>query len=310
MKKISVVTPCYNEEMNVEKLYSLVKNEFKNLRNYNYEHIFIDNSSTDNTVEILKSIAKKDKKVKIIVNARNFGHIKSPYYGLLQAKGDAAVLMVADLQDPPEMLKKFLQKWEEGFKIVIGVKNKSSENFMMFALRRLYYFLIKKFGEQEHISNFTGFGLYDKRIIDILKEMKEPYPYFRGMIAEIGFERCEVPYIQPKREQGKSKNNFYTLYDIGMLGFVNNSKIPLRIAAFIGFFVGAISFAFAVIYLIYKLLFWDRFQMGTAPIVIGLFFFSSVQLFFIGILGEYIGAIYTHIKNRPLVIEKERVNFD
>lgn len=310
MKKISIVTPCYNEQMNVKLLYNKVKEQIVKLKEYKYEHIFIDNGSVDDTVKILKQIAKKDKNVKIIINSRNFGHIRSPYYALMQATGEAVILIVSDLQDPPEMISDFINKWEKGFKIVIGVKNKSKETFLMFTFRKLYYFFIRKFGDYDHIDNFTGFGLYDKRIIDILKKMNEPYPYFRGMIAEIGFERCEIPYVQPKRAKGKTKNNFYTLYDIGMLGFVNNSKIPLRVAAFIGFFVGTVSFIFAFIYLIYKLMFWDRFQMGTAPILIGFFFFSSVQLFFIGILGEYIGAIYTHIKNRPLVIEKERVNFD
>ncbi len=310
MKKISVVTPCYNEELNVDLVYAKVKEQFVKLKKYKYEHIFIDNGSTDRTVELLKAIAKKDKSVKIIVNSRNFGHIKSPYYALMQAKGDAVILIVSDLQDPPEMIIDFIKKWEEGFKIVIGVKNKSKESFLMFSLRKLYYYMVRKFGEYEHIDNFTGFGLYDKKIMDALRSMNEPYPYFRGMIAEIGFERCEIPYVQPKRAKGKTKNNFYTLYDIGMLGFVNNSKIPLRVAAFIGFLVGAMSFIIAMVYLVFKLVFWDKFQMGTAPVLIGLFFFSSVQLFFIGILGEYVGAIYTHIKNRPLVIEKERINFD
>jgi len=228
----------------------------------------------------------------------------------MQTKGEAAILIVSDMQDPPEMIIDFVKKWEDGFKIVIGVKNKSNENYLMFMLRKLYYYTIRKFGEYEHIDNFTGFGLYDKEILDLLRSMKEPFPYFRGMIAEMGFERFEIPYVQPKRYKGRTKNNFYTLYDIGMLGFVNNSKIPLRVSAFIGFILGAVSFIIAIVYLIYKLIYWNRFLLGTAPILIGIFFFSSVQLFFIGILGEYIGAIYTHIKNRPLVIEKERINFD
>jgi len=310
MKKITIVTPCYNEENNVETLYIRVKEQFVILKDYEYEHIFIDNGSVDETLKALKEIALKDKNVKIIVNSRNFGHIRSPYYALMQAKGDAVILIVSDLQDPPELILDFIKKWEAGFKIVIGVKNKSKESPVMFFFRKIYYYLIRKFGENDHIDNFTGFGLYDKKIIDELRKMEEPYPYFRGMIAEIGFERSEIPYVQPKREKGITKNNFYTLYDIGMLGFVNNSKIPLRVAAFIGFFVGTLSFILALAYLVYKLVFWDRFQLGTAPILIGLFFFSSVQLFFIGILGEYIGAIYTHIKNRPLVVEKERINFD
>jgi len=310
MKKISVVTPCYNEEMNVEKLYSAVKEIFRNsLKKYKYEHIFIDNASKDNTVIELKKIAKHDKNVKIIINARNFGHIRSPYYGLLQANGDAVVMLVADFQDPPQMIADFVHSWEKGNDIVIGVKSKSRENALMFLMRKLYYILIRKFGEIDHIDNFTGFGLYDKNVISVLNKFKDPYPYFRGLIAEIGFRREVIEFVQPKRKAGKTKNNFYTLYDMAMLGFVNNSKIPLRIAAFAGFIFGAISFIVALSYLVMKLVFWDRFQMGTAPVIIGLFFFSSVQLFFIGILGEYIGAIYTQVKDRPLVIEKERINF-
>jgi glycosyltransferase involved in cell wall biosynthesis len=310
MKKISIVTACYNEEMNVENLYLAVKSVFqKDLKKYKYEHIFIDNASKDKTVEELKKIAKRDKNVKIIVNARNFGHIRSPYHGLLQADGDAVISLVADFQDPPQMIADFVHMWENGNSIVVGVKSKSKESPLIFMLRKLFYILIRKFGETEHIDNFTGFGLYDKKVISVLRQFKDPYPYFRGLIAEIGFKRAAIDYVQPKRKAGKTKNNFYSLYDMAMLGFVNNSKIPLRVAAFAGFAIGAISFIVALVYLTMKLVFWDRFQMGTAPIIIGLFFFSSVQLFFIGILGEYIGAIYTQVKDRPLVIENERVNF-
>ncbi len=311
MKKlISIMTPCYNEEQNIEMVYQKIKDIFFDLIDYDYEHLFIDNSSIDHTVGILKKIAEKDKHVKIIVNTRNFGHVRSPYYGLLQTKGDAVIVIVADLQDPPEMILDFIKKWEEGYKIVIGIKNKSKENPILFAFRKLFYIMIRKFGEVEHIDNFTGFGLYDRIVIEALKKMNDPYPYFRGMIAEIGFERYEISYIQSKRMKGHTKNNFYTLYDIAMLGFVNNSKIPLRLAAFLGFFTAFISFLVAIFYFVYKLVNWQTFQVGTAPLVIGLFFFSSVQLFFIGIIGEYIGSIYTQVKNRPLVIEKERFNFD
>jgi glycosyltransferase involved in cell wall biosynthesis len=311
MKKfISVITACYNEEENVEELYRQVKDIFKRLGRYRYEHIFIDNCSTDKTVKILKRIANKDKNIKIIVNIRNFGHIRSPYYGMLQARGDAAISMVCDLQDPPSMIPDFIKKWEEGHSIVIGVKKKSEENLLMFAIRKLYYAMIKKFSESEQITNFTGFGLYDRKFIDVLKSLNEPYPYFRGLVSELGFNRTEIPYTQPKRRHGKTKNNFYTLYDMAMLGFINYSKVPLRLAGFIGFGVAVISLLVALGYLIYKLIFWQRFDVGIAPLVIGLFFFSSVQLIFIGVIGEYIGAIYTQVKNRPLVIEKERVNFD
>lgn len=310
MNLISVVTPCYNEEENVGELYLQIKNVFKAFENYTYEHIFIDNASKDRTVALLKEIAQKDKNVKIIVNARNFGHIRSPYHAILQAKGAAVVCIASDLQDPPALIKDFIKKWEDGFKVVIGVKNKSEENPIMFAIRKLYYNLIEKYAETEQIKNFTGFGLYDKSFVDILRNLDEPYPYFRGLITETGFERAEINFLQPKRKKGKTKNNFYTLYDMAMLGFVNHSKVPLRMATFIGFSVAIFSLLVALIYLIYKLVFWQRFQVGTAPMVIGLFFFSAVQLLFIGIIGEYIGAIYTQVKKRPLVIEKERINFE
>jgi polyisoprenyl-phosphate glycosyltransferase len=309
MKLLSVVTPCYNEEENIDLVYTRVKSVLEKLGDYNYEHIFIDNCSTDGTISVLKQLAATDKRVKVIINARNFGHIRSPYYALLQAKGDAVISVVADLQDPPELLEKFVKKWEEGYKIVIGVKNKSKENPVMNSIRKLYYNLMKRLSEVDQIKNFTGFGLYDKEIIEILKLFKEPSPYFRGLIAEIGFDRAEIEFVQPRREKGKTKNNFYTLYDLAILGFVSHSKIPLRISVFLGFGLSVLSFVSAVGYLVYKLIFWDRFQVGIAPLVIGLFFFFSVILFFIGIIGEYIGVIYTKIMDRPLVIEKERINF-
>ncbi|MDP2946503.1 MAG: glycosyltransferase family 2 protein [Nanoarchaeota archaeon] len=310
MKLISVVTPCYNEEQNVEVLYHQVKDIFEKLPEYNYEHIFIDNSSTDRTVTILKGIAISDHHLKIIVNVRNFGHIRSPYHGILQSKGDAAIFLAADLQDPPSMIIDFINKWEEGYKIIIGTKTKSKENKLMFLIRKLFYNLISKISETDQIKNFTGFGLYDRKFIEILRSLDEPYPYFRGLITEFGFNRIEIPYTQPKREKGKTKNNFYTLYDMAMLGFVNHSKVPLRLASFIGFGVSLLSFFIALVYLVYKLLFWSSFSVGIAPLVIGIFFFGGVQLFFLGIIGEYIGAIFTQVKKRPLVIEKERINFD
>lgn len=309
-KKISVVTPCYNEEENVRELYQRVKAQFSSLPEYDYEHIFIDNASTDSTVNILRGIAAEDKNVKLILNARNFGHIRSPYYGMQQAYGDAVILMVSDLQDPPEMIPQFLKKWEEGCKIVVGVKNKSRENPLMYSLRKLFYSTLKKFSESEQISNFTGFGLYDSSFIEVLRTIDDPYPYLRGMVAELGYGRCEINYTQPARKRGKTKNDFYTLYDIGMLGFVNHSKLPLRLASFVGFGLAAVSLLVAIFYFIYKLIFWDSFVIGDAPIVIGLFFFSSVQLIFLGIIGEYIGAIHTQVRKRPLVIEAERVNFE
>lgn len=311
MKKlISIVTPCYNEEENVEILYAKVREVFKTLPNYNYEHIFIDNSSKDNTVNLLKGIAEKDSNVKIIVNIRNFGFARSPYYGLLQSHGDATILMVSDLQDPPHLIVDFIKKWEEGYKLVVGTKNKSKENPLMFFVRKVFYNLIKKISEVEQVKNFTGFGLYDKTFIDILKRLDEPYPYFRGIVTELGFERTEIPYTQPKRERGKTNFNFYRLYDFAMLGFVNYSKVPLRLSSFIGFSIAALSVFIALITFVYKLFFWDSFQMGVASVSIGIFFLGGIQLFFLGMIGEYIGAIFTQVKKRPLVIEKERVNFD
>ncbi len=308
-KKISIVTPCYNEEFNVEPLYEKVKIEMAKLSNYTYEHIFIDNYSSDNTLVKLKSIASVDKNVKIIVNARNFGHIKSPYYGMLQADGDVVISLVSDLQDPPELIPDFIKKWEEGYKIVVGVKEKSEENIIMFSIRKLFYKIIDRISDTSQIQNFTGFGLYDRQFMDVLKNIQEPYPYFRGLVSEMGFSICQIPYLQPKRSKGNTKNNFFTLYDMAMLGFTSHSKVPLRMSSFIGFVVAFLSILIATIYLVYKILFWDNFQVGIAPLVIGFFFFGGVQLFFLGIIGEYISAILTQVKNRPLVIEKERVNF-
>jgi glycosyltransferase involved in cell wall biosynthesis len=311
MKKlISILTACYNEEENVEILYNRVKNVFEQLPQYNYEHIFIDNASTDSTVEILKRLAANDKNLKIIVNARNFGHIRSPFYGICETHGDAVILMVADLQDPPEMIPDLLKKWEEGYKIVCAVKDRSKENPLMFLFRKLFYNVLDKFSdENRQIKNFTGSGLYDKKFVDIIRTIDDPYPYFRGLVSELGFDIATVSFVQPKRLYGKTKNNFYTLYDLGMLGFVNHSKLPLRLASFIGFTVALISLVIAIVFFVRKLILWDSFSMGMAPLITGLFFFSSVQLFFIGIIGEYIGAIHTQVRKRPLVIEKERINF-
>jgi glycosyltransferase involved in cell wall biosynthesis len=268
-----------------------------------------DNCSTDNTRSVIREIASKDKRFKAILNANNFGHIRSPYNGILQASGDAVVVICSDLQEPPELIETFIQKWEEGYLVVCGVKPKSKENPLMFLLRRIYYRLLASCSEIHQIQNFTGFGLYDRKVIDAVKKFHEPYPYFRGMISEIGFKRTEVPFIQAARKHGKTKNNFFTLYDTAMTGFVNHTKLPLRLAAFMGFVVAGLSMIAALVYFIYKLLYWDQFNVGLAPLVIGVFFFSSVQLIFIGIIGEYIGAIWTQVKNKPLVIEEERINF-
>ncbi|MBL6989642.1 MAG: glycosyltransferase family 2 protein [Bacteriovoracaceae bacterium] len=310
-KTISIVTPCFNEEDNVETLYHKVKDEFTKLDQYTYEHIFIDNASTDKTVQIIKSIAKNDPNIKLIVNSRNFGHLRSPVYGLKQAMGDAAMLVVADLQDPPELIPEFIKKWEEGNEIVIGVKNKSHESPLMYLIRTAYYNLINRLAEIPLAKNYTGFGLYDKKIIDLLKANPDPYPYLRGLIFEFGFNVVRIKYTQPVRKRGITKNNFFTLYDIAMLGICSHSKVPLRIATISGFVFSMVSFLIGICYFIAKLVFWSKFSLGIAPIVIGVFFFTSMQLFFTGILGEYIGFIFTKTNNRdqPMVIEKERVNF-
>ncbi len=310
-KLISILTACYNEEENVENLVAAVGKVMSAFPQYEYEHMFIDNCSADKTVAILKRIAETNKRVKVICNIRNFGHIRSPFHGLMQCKGDAVISLVADFQDPPEMIGDFLKKWEEGSKIVIGVKKKSKENPLMFAVRKFFYNLLSKMSDtgETPVKNFTGFGLYDQKFISVLRELDDPYPYFRGLITDLGFDRCEIEYVQPKRQAGKTKNNFFTLYDMAMLGFTNHSKMPLRLAAFVGFFSALLSFLVALVYFVYKIIFWYRFEVGMAPLVIGIFFFSSVQLFFIGIIGEYIGAIHTQVRKRPMVIEKERVNF-
>jgi polyisoprenyl-phosphate glycosyltransferase len=310
MKLISVVTPCYNEEENVREVARVIKEVFDQYKGqYDYEHIFIDNASTDSTASLLREMAAGDKHIKVILNARNFGHIKSPYHALLQAQGDAVVLFVADLQDPASMLPTFIEKWEEGFKTVVGTKKTSEESSLMFNIRKLYYKTVNRLSNIELIDNFTGFGLYDKEVIDHLRKIDDPYPYFRGLVAEIGLKICKLPYDQPIRVRGITKNNFFTLYDIGMLGIISHSLVPLRIATMMGFLISVLSLLAAFIYFVLKLIFWNSFSLGLAPVVIGIFFFSSVQLFFVGILGEYLGSVHTYAKKRPLVIEKERINF-
>jgi glycosyltransferase involved in cell wall biosynthesis len=309
MPRVTVVSPCYNEEGNVEELFQRVDAVFASLPGYQFDYIFIDNASKDRTVEVLKAMAKNDRRVKIIVNSRNFGHIRSPYHGLLQGTGEAVIYLASDLQDPPELIPDFIKKWEEGYKVVWAVKAQSHETPLMFLTRKLYYEMISKLSEIELVKNATGFGLYDQRVIEILREIDDPYPYARGLISEIGFEVAKIPFVQPRRKRGITKNNFYTLYDIAMLGITNHSKVPLRLATMAGFSLSFLSLLVAMGYLVAKLIFWETFTLGLAPLIIGIFFFSSVQLFFIGILGEYIGSIYTQVLKRPLVVEKERINF-
>jgi len=309
MKGISVVTPCYNEELNVAEVYQRVKAVFEPLTQYHYEHIFIDNASRDNTLGVLRLLASQDRRVKVIVNARNFGHLRSPMHAMLQASGDAVILLFSDLQDPPELLTQMIGHWENGTPVVLAIKQTSDENGLMFWLRTRYYELVNRLAELETYQNFTGFGLYDRKVMDIIRTFNDPYPYFRGMIAEIGLPNVKLIYNQKRRMRGITKNNFYTLYDLAMLGITNFSKVPLRLLTILGFACSLLSILFSAIYFFYKLLFWNNFSVGIAPLVIGIFFFGSVQLLFIGILGEYIGAIHTQVLRRPLVIERERINF-
>ena len=310
MKKITVMTPCYNEEENVEEIYRQVKEEFDKLKDvYSYEHLFIYNHSQDRTRDILRELASKDNNVKCIFNAANFGAIRSPYYALCQSTGDAVIYIVADLQEPPQLIPEMLKKWEEGHKVVACVNSKRKENPFVFQARKAFYRILKAMSETKQIENFNGFGLYDKSFIQILQSIKDPYPYLRGLVAEYGCNIATIDFYKPKREKGKSSYNFYRLYDFAMVGFVSYSKLPLRLACFIGFSVGVISLIIGLFYLVYKLLYWDTFQAGSAPLVVGMFFVASVQLFFLGIVGEYVGNILTQVKNHPLVVEEERINF-
>lgn len=308
-KLISIVTPCYNEEANIDELYQRIVEVMSRL-DYDYEHVFIDNCSTDGSHAKLRALAAQDKRVKVIFNARNFGHIRSPYHALLQVNGDCAVLIASDLQDPPEMIEEFVKKWEEGFKTVMAVKPESEESRLMFLMRRAYYRFVTRISEVPLVQNATGAGLFDRAVLDILKKIDDPYPYFRGLLCEIGFPIATVPFKQPRRQRGITKNNFYTLYDIAMLGITNHSKVPLRLMVMGGGLLAGLSLLAAFGFLLAKLVFWNSFQMGIAPLLISLFFFSSVQILFLGMLGEYLGSVHTKMRNMPLVVEAERVNFD
>ncbi len=309
MKKISVLIPCYNEEGNVKEISEAVIEEIEKLENYTYEIVFIDNHSTDKTRSILTEMCENNKNIKAIFNVRNFGQYKSPYYGLLQTTGDCTISMCADFQDPVNMIPKFIKEWENGYKIVVGIKSKSRENPIMYFFRKCYYKLLKKISEVSQIEQFTGFGLYDRKFIDVLRDLDDPTPFFRGIVAELGYERKEIKYTQRKRKSGKTKNNLYTLFDYAMLSFTSYTKFGLRLATFGGIIVSILSFIIGVVYLVLKLLYWDRFSAGLAPMLIGTFFLGAIQLFFIGFLGEYIMAINERVKHRPLVIEEKRINF-
>ena len=312
MKKlISVMTPCYNEEDNIEDLYSQVKTIFENqLSGYDYEHVFIDNCSKDRTVDILKMLARKDHKVKIIVNARNFGFVRSSYYGLIQPDGDAVIFLMADLQDPPSLIIDFVTKWEEGYKVVQGVRKNSRESFVLFKVKKLYYYVLSRISDVELTRDTTGFGLYDKCVIQSLRKIDDPYPYFKGLISELGFEIAEVEYVSAARKRGVSSANFFMLYDFALLGITSHSRVPIRVATMSGFVMAILSLFVAIAYLVAKLINPNFLPIGIASLHVSLFFFSSVQLFFIGIIGEYIGLIHLRALKRPLVVERERVNFD
>lgn len=308
-KLLSVVSGTYNEVENVEIFVERVEAAFRLMPAYLYEIIIIDNCSTDGTQDLLRKLAVTKPHLKVILNTRNFGHIRSPYHGLLQSTGNATIAMASDLQDPPELIVKFVEQWEKGAKAVVAVKEQSEESPIFFFIRKSYYRMLSKISETTLVENFTGFGLYDQRIIDYCRNLQDPYPYFRGIISEVGWNIVRVPYVQATRKRGITKNNFWTLYDLAILGITNHSKAPLRVAAMLGFLSSLCSLFVAIIYFVYKILFWESFSVGVAPLVIGLFFFSSVQLFFIGILGEYIGAILVQLSKKPLVVEKERINF-
>lgn len=315
-RSLSLLAPCFNERENVALLHQRLTAVVAGFPDLACELVFIDNASTDGTqAELRKLVAQTDHQpvgglpVKAILNQRNFGHVRSPYHGLLEVSGDAVVVMASDLQDPPELVPELIKKWREGYAVVMGQKIQSEESWLFFTLRRVYYKVVKRLADVELIENATGFGLYDRKVIEALRAMEDPYPYVRGLVCELGYPVARVPYEQPLRKRGITKNNFYTLYDVAMLGITSHSKVPLRLATMVGFGASALSFLVGFAYLAYKLIFWERFALGIAPVVIGLFFFASVQLFFIGILGEYLGSIHTKVTKRPLVIEKERLGW-
>ncbi len=310
MKTVSIMVPCYNELENAEPMYRALTDQMGRLPQYAYEILYIDNKSQDGTRDILRNICEKDKRVKAIFNARNFGQFNSPYYGMLQTSGDCVITICCDFQDPVELIPTMLEEWEKGSKIVVMQKTASEESRLMYFLRSCYYKLMHKYSDVEQIEHFTGFGLYDSSFIKVLRNLKEPTPFIRGIVAELGYEIKIIPYEQKKRRAGKTHNNFYTLYDAAMLSFTSYTKIGLRLATFFGITVAGISGIIAIIYLILKLIYWDRFVAGTAPILIGMFFLGSVQLVFLGLIGEYIISMNRRIMNRPLVIEEERLNFN
>ena len=308
-KLISIVTPTFNEEDNIEKLCEEIKQVMKKFQ-YDYEHIVIDNCSTDSTINKLRKLAQDDRKLKVIINSRNFGHIKSPVHGMCQANGDAIILMMSDFQDPIDLIPKYIAEWDQGHKVVMAQKDSSDENFVTYSIKKFLYKFISKVSETTLLVNTTGAGLYDREIINLLKKINDPYPYFRGLIPELTNDIKLIKFHQPKRAKGKTKNNFYTLYDIGVLGLVKHSKLPLRIITFLGIITGFFSLFIGLLYFIAKILFWDSFNLGIAPLIIGFFIITSIQIFLLGFIGEYVMTILTHSRDLPLVIEKERINFE
>jgi glycosyltransferase involved in cell wall biosynthesis len=309
MKKISFVSPTYNEEKNVEELFQRVSKIWEKFPQYEYEYIFIDNASKDNTTQRLKEIASLDKRLKIIINIRNFGHIRSPYWGLMQAKGDAVIYLASDLQDPPELVPKFIEGWERGYKVVLAVKPRSESNKIFHFFRKSYYRMLNKISDIELINDTTGFGLYDKRVMDEIRKINDPYPYLRGLICELGFPVQRIEFNQPTRLHGVTKNNFYTLFDIAMLGIVSHSVVPIRMASFFGIAIGILSLVAGFIFFLAKIIWWNTFPIGIAPILIISLTLFGLLFIFIGILGEYIASIQNYVQNRPIVVEDERVNF-
>ena len=309
-KTVSIMIPCYNEEENIAAITDAVVKQMEQLPQYDYEVVVIDNCSTDNTRPLLREICAKNKKIKAIFNVKNFGQFNSPYHGICQTSGDCVIPICADFQDPVEMIPEFLKYWEEGYQIVCGVKKSSKERKLMYRLRSLYYKLIKKFSAVDQIEHFTGFGLYDKSFVEVLRQLKDPTPFIRGIVAELGGRRKEVPYEQPLRRAGKTHNNWYTLYDAAMLSVTSYTKAGMRIAVFAGLGMALISFLVGLVYLILKLIYWDRFDAGQAPTIIIVSLMCSILLAFMGFLGEYISAINMRMMHRPLVVEEERINFD
>jgi glycosyltransferase involved in cell wall biosynthesis len=307
---ISITSPCFNEEENIGELYKRVVKVMESLPEYDFEYVFIDNASTDNTVEILRGLASKDPRVKVIINTRNFGHIRSPYWGIINTMGAATIYLASDLQDPPELIPQFLHQWKDGYKIVLAVKPVTSVNPVMHYLRKTYYILLDKISEVSITKDATGFGLYDKVVLDHIRAINDPYPFLRGLICELGYQIKTITFNQPRRLRGVSKNNFYSLFDIALLGIVSHSMVPIRVASMLGFLIAFLSILSAFILLVAKLLFWESFPVGYAPLGIGILVLFGVLLFFIGMVGEYVGVIHNHVQRHPIVVEKERINFE